>query len=77
MASLSTVSQTSAQNSYSVSYYHRKPEICEYVVYNIVVILMHCIFTEPQDGVKMTLDCAQACFITMDKMVISLKGGEL
>ncbi|NXN15114.1 CPSF1 factor, partial [Indicator maculatus] len=30
-----------------------------------------------QDGVKMTLDCAQATFISYDKMVISLKGGEI
>ncbi|XP_025915352.1 cleavage and polyadenylation specificity factor subunit 1 isoform X2 [Apteryx rowi] len=30
-----------------------------------------------QDGVKVTLDCAQATFISYDKMVISLKGGEI
>ncbi|XP_035428189.1 cleavage and polyadenylation specificity factor subunit 1 [Cygnus atratus] len=30
-----------------------------------------------QDGVKLTLDCAQAAFISYDKMVISLKGGEI
>ncbi|XP_031803231.1 cleavage and polyadenylation specificity factor subunit 1 [Sarcophilus harrisii] len=30
-----------------------------------------------QDGVKITLDCAQAAFISYDKMVISLKGGEI
>ncbi|NXI44787.1 CPSF1 factor, partial [Galbula dea] len=30
-----------------------------------------------QEGVKMTLDCAQATFISYDKMVISLKGGEI
>uniref|UniRef100_A0A8C3XKN5 Cleavage and polyadenylation specific factor 1 n=1 Tax=Chelydra serpentina TaxID=8475 RepID=A0A8C3XKN5_CHESE len=30
-----------------------------------------------QDGVKVTLDCAQAAFISYDKMVISLKGGEI
>uniref|UniRef100_A0A8C3S0H6 Cleavage and polyadenylation specificity factor subunit 1 n=1 Tax=Chelydra serpentina TaxID=8475 RepID=A0A8C3S0H6_CHESE len=29
------------------------------------------------DGVKVTLDCAQAAFISYDKMVISLKGGEI
>ena len=29
------------------------------------------------DGVKLTLDCAQAEFITHDRAVISLKGGEL
>uniref|UniRef100_A0A8C3MBX0 Cleavage and polyadenylation specificity factor subunit 1 n=1 Tax=Geospiza parvula TaxID=87175 RepID=A0A8C3MBX0_GEOPR len=30
-----------------------------------------------QEGVRMTLDCAQATFISYDKMVISLKGGEI
>lgn len=30
-----------------------------------------------QDGVRVTLDCAQAAFISYDKMVISLKGGEI
>ncbi|XP_051519107.1 cleavage and polyadenylation specificity factor subunit 1 [Myxocyprinus asiaticus] len=30
-----------------------------------------------QDEVKITLDCSQAAFITSDKMVISLKGGEI
>uniref|UniRef100_A0A8C3BMS0 Cleavage and polyadenylation specificity factor subunit 1 n=1 Tax=Cairina moschata TaxID=8855 RepID=A0A8C3BMS0_CAIMO len=30
-----------------------------------------------QEGVKLTLDCAQAAFISYDKMVISLKGGEI
>ncbi|XP_067281871.1 cleavage and polyadenylation specificity factor subunit 1 [Pseudorasbora parva] len=30
-----------------------------------------------QDEVKITLDCSQASFITTDKMVISLKGGEI
>ncbi|KAH1178426.1 cleavage and polyadenylation specificity factor subunit 1 isoform X1 [Mauremys mutica] len=30
-----------------------------------------------QDGVRITLDCAQAAFISYDKMVISLKGGEI
>uniref|UniRef100_F6RG92 Cleavage and polyadenylation specificity factor subunit 1 n=2 Tax=Ornithorhynchus anatinus TaxID=9258 RepID=F6RG92_ORNAN len=29
------------------------------------------------DGVRITLDCAQAAFISYDKMVISLKGGEI
>jgi len=33
--------------------------------------------TETQDGVKFTLDCAQAAFISSDKLVISLRGGEL
>uniref|UniRef100_A0A8B9N0T4 Cleavage and polyadenylation specific factor 1 n=1 Tax=Accipiter nisus TaxID=211598 RepID=A0A8B9N0T4_9AVES len=31
----------------------------------------------PLEGVKVTLDCAQATFISYDKMVISLKGGEI
>ncbi|XP_015682353.1 cleavage and polyadenylation specificity factor subunit 1, partial [Protobothrops mucrosquamatus] len=30
-----------------------------------------------QEGLKITLDCAQATFISYDKMVISLKGGEI
>uniref|UniRef100_A0A2K5MRJ7 Cleavage and polyadenylation specificity factor subunit 1 n=1 Tax=Cercocebus atys TaxID=9531 RepID=A0A2K5MRJ7_CERAT len=30
-----------------------------------------------QEGVRITLDCAQATFISYDKMVISLKGGEI
>ncbi|XP_047663754.1 cleavage and polyadenylation specificity factor subunit 1 isoform X2 [Tachysurus fulvidraco] len=30
-----------------------------------------------QDEVRITLDCSQAAFITSDKMVISLKGGEI
>ncbi|KAI0216603.1 Cleavage and polyadenylation specificity factor subunit 1 [Lamellibrachia satsuma] len=32
---------------------------------------------KPQEGVMMSLDCAQACFLSSDKLVISLKGGEL
>ena len=34
-------------------------------------------FSEPMDGVKLTLDCAQAEFLTPERAVISLKGGEL
>ena len=30
-----------------------------------------------QKGVKFSLDCSKACFISSDKLVISLKGGEL
>lgn len=30
-----------------------------------------------QEGVRITLDCAQAAFISYDKLVLSLKGGEL
>ena len=33
--------------------------------------------TEVQEGVKITLEGAQAAFIATDKLVISLKGGEL
>ena len=29
------------------------------------------------DGIKLTLDCAQAEFITAERAVITLKGGEL
>lgn len=32
---------------------------------------------EPQDGVKISLDCAQIAFIATDKLVLSLRGGEL
>uniref|UniRef100_A0A8C1SWR3 Cleavage and polyadenylation specificity factor subunit 1 n=1 Tax=Cyprinus carpio TaxID=7962 RepID=A0A8C1SWR3_CYPCA len=31
----------------------------------------------PQEEVKITLECSQSSFITSDKMVISLKGGEI
>jgi len=34
-------------------------------------------FLEPQEGVCITLDCAQAQFLSYDRAVISLKGGEL
>jgi len=30
-----------------------------------------------QDGVKITLDCAHAAFVSSDKLVLSLRGGEL
>lgn len=30
-----------------------------------------------QEEVKITLDCSQSDFIAYDKMVISLKGGEM
>jgi cleavage and polyadenylation specificity factor subunit 1 len=29
------------------------------------------------DGVRLSLDCAKAAFVTHDRAVISLKGGEL
>ncbi|KAM4687220.1 cleavage and polyadenylation specificity factor subunit 1-like, partial [Rhinophrynus dorsalis] len=32
---------------------------------------------KPQDNIRITLDCSQATFISYDKMVISLKGGEI
>lgn len=32
---------------------------------------------KPQDGVRISLDCCQAALITFDKLVLSLKGGEL
>ncbi|KFM57862.1 Cleavage and polyadenylation specificity factor subunit 1, partial [Stegodyphus mimosarum] len=32
---------------------------------------------KPQEGVKLSLDCSSAAFISYDKLVISLKGGEL
>ena len=36
-----------------------------------------CFVSEPLDGVCISLDCAQAEFLTPDRAVISLKGGEL
>lgn len=40
-------------------------------------ILMGFGITEPQDGVKISLDCAQIAFIGADRIVLSLRGGEL
>lgn len=34
-------------------------------------------FVEPQDGIKISLDCAQIAFIAADRLVLSLRGGEL
>ena len=43
-----------------------------------IFYLVHLTSTaEPQEGVKIMLDCAQATMISYDKLVISLKGGEL
>lgn len=38
---------------------------------------MFCDFSEIQENVKMTLEGAQASFITHDRLVLSLKNGEL
>jgi len=35
------------------------------------------LFAGPQEGVVITLDGAQAAFISSDKLVFSLKGGEM
>ena len=35
------------------------------------------VIAETQEGVRMSLDCAQACLITSNTLVISVKGGEL
>lgn len=35
------------------------------------------ISTEPQDGVKISLEGAQVAFLSADRLVISLKSGEL
>lgn len=35
------------------------------------------VFLEPQEGVKMSLEGAQVAFISGDRLVISLKSGEL
>lgn len=37
----------------------------------------YCFVIEPQDNVRISLDCSQVTFIDDDKLVISLKGGEL
>lgn len=42
---------------------------------HLVCMIMYPLGT--QEGVRITLDCAQAAFISYDKMVISLKGGEM
>lgn len=34
-------------------------------------------FVEPQDGVKISLEGAQVAFLSADRLVISLKSGEL
>lgn len=34
-------------------------------------------YTGPQEGVVITLDGAKATFISSDKLVFSLKGGEM
>lgn len=35
------------------------------------------IVSEPQDDIKISLDCAQVGFLADDQLVLSLKGGEL
>lgn len=42
-----------------------------------LLLLYIYIFTEPQEGVKMSLEGAQVAFISADRLVISLKSGEL
>lgn len=34
-------------------------------------------FTEPLEGSRIALDCARAAFLQYDRVVLSLKGGEL
>jgi cleavage and polyadenylation specificity factor subunit 1 len=36
-----------------------------------------CFITGVQEGVRIALDCCQAAFMSYDKIVLSLKGGEL
>lgn len=36
-----------------------------------------CCFSGIQEGVRIALDCCQASFMSYDKIVLSLKGGEL
>lgn len=38
---------------------------------------LNILFPEVQEGVKLSLEGAQATFISYDRLVISLKGGEL
>ena len=43
-----------------------------------LIMTSFCLYISDQlDGVKLTLDCAQAQFMTSERAVISLKGGEL
>jgi len=42
-----------------------------------VEIQIRYLCTGIQEGVRITLDCAQAAFMAYDRLVLSLKGGEL
>lgn len=47
-------------------------------VHVLKIYLLFCfIFAEAQEGVKMSLEGAQVAFISTDRLVISLKSGEL
>lgn len=45
--------------------------------WNLTLLIFDFISEEPQDGVKISLDSAQVAFIDADKLVLSLKNGEL
>lgn len=49
--------------------------ICDHVL--IIHVFITFILAEPQEGVKMSLEGAQVAFISADRLVISLKSGEL
>ena len=57
--------------------FHALVDPCYFVISYIYISVCVCYVTEAQEGVRMTLDCAQACFISPEKLVVSLKGGEL
>ena len=40
-------------------------------------ITLYFTFLEPQEGCRIALDCARATFLQHDRVVLSLKGGEL
>lgn len=51
--------------------------ICDYISIMKYVLVILLYFVEPQEGVKMSLEGAQVAFISADRLVISLKSGEL
>lgn len=50
------------------------------IIYELSVLLfidIYLIYVEPQEGVKISLEGAQVAFISADRLVMSLKSGEL
>lgn len=46
-------------------------------IYYLVCLIKYLIIIEPQEGVKISLEGSQVAFISSDRLVISLKSGEL